>query len=153
MAALKERHGEDRAAMGQATMELYKKEKVNPLGGCFPMLIQMPIFIALYWALIESVELRQAPWLGWIQDLSSKDPYYILPVLMGASMFIQQKLNPPAVQDPMQQKIFTYLPVIFTVMFLFFPAGLVLYWVVNNILSIFQQWFINKKIIGDTPIS
>lgn len=131
-------------------MSFYRKEKINPLGGCLPMLIQMPVFMGLYWVLQESVELRQAPWMLWYADLSIKDPTYILPIIMGASMFIQQKLNPTAVQDPMQQKIFTYLPVVFTVMFLFFPAGLVLYWVVNNVLSIIQQYIINKKIIGDT---
>lgn len=140
----------DPQAKQKATMDFYRKEKINPLGGCLPMLIQMPVFMGLYWVLQESVELRQAPWILWYKDLSLKDPFFILPIIMGASMFIQQKLNPPAVQDPMQQKIFTYLPLVFTVMFLFFPAGLVLYWVVNNILSIFQQWFINKKIIGDT---
>jgi len=145
-----EKYKNDPQAKQKATMDFYRKEKINPLGGCLPMLIQMPVFMGLYWVLQESVELRQAPWILWYKDLSIKDPFFILPLIMGASMFIQQKLNPPAVQDPMQQKIFTYLPVIFTVMFLFFPAGLVLYWVVNNILSIFQQWFINKKIIGDT---
>ena len=147
---LGEKFKNDPQAKQKATMEFYRKEKINPLGGCLPMLIQMPVFMGLYWVLQESVELRQAPWILWYKDLSLKDPFFILPLIMGASMFIQQKLNPPAVQDPMQQKIFTYLPVVFTVMFLFFPAGLVLYWVVNNILSIFQQWFINKKIIGDT---
>ena len=147
---ISEKYKNDPQAKQKETMSFYRKEKINPLGGCLPMLIQMPVFMGLYWVLQESVELRQAPWLLWYKDLSIKDPYFILPLIMGASMFIQQKLNPPAVQDPMQQKIFTYLPVIFTVMFLFFPAGLVLYWVVNNILSIFQQWFINKKIIGDT---
>ena len=145
-----EQYKNDPQAKQKATMDFYRKEKINPLGGCLPMLIQMPVFMGLYWVLQESVELRQAPWVLWYKDLSIKDPFFILPLIMGASMFIQQKLNPPAVQDPMQQKIFTYLPVVFTVMFLFFPAGLVLYWVVNNILSIFQQWFINKKIIGDT---
>ncbi len=146
---ISEKYKNDPQAKQKETMAFYRKEKINPLGGCLPMLIQMPVFMGLYWVLQESVELRQAPWILWYQDLSIKDPFFILPLIMGASMFIQQKLNPPAVQDPMQQKIFTYLPVIFTVMFLFFPAGLVLYWVVNNILSIFQQWFINKKIIGD----
>jgi YidC/Oxa1 family membrane protein insertase len=146
---ISEKYKNDPQAKQKETMAFYRKEKINPLGGCLPMLIQMPVFMGLYWVLQESVELRQAPWILWYKDLSIKDPYFILPLIMGASMFIQQKLNPPAVQDPMQQKIFTYLPVVFTVMFLFFPAGLVLYWVVNNILSIFQQWFINKKIIGD----
>ena len=146
---ISEKYKNDPQTKQKETMAFYRKEKINPLGGCLPMLIQMPVFMGLYWVLQESVELRQAPWVLWYKDLSIKDPFFILPLIMGASMFIQQKLNPPAVQDPMQQKIFTYLPVIFTVMFLFFPAGLVLYWVVNNILSIFQQWFINKKIIGD----
>jgi len=148
MAALKERHGDDRAAIGQATMDLYKKEKVNPLGGCLPMLIQMPIFIALYWALIESVELRQAPWMLWIQDLSIRDPLFILPVMMAAAMFFQQKLSPAPV-DPIQAKVMQFLPLIFGVFFALFPAGLVLYWVVNNILSIAQQYYITRIVIGD----
>ncbi|MEE9327633.1 MAG: membrane protein insertase YidC [Cocleimonas sp.] len=147
---ISQKYKNDPQAKQKETMAFYRKEKINPLGGCLPMLIQMPVFMGLYWVLQESVELRQAPWILWYKDLSIKDPTFILPVIMGASMFIQQKLNPPAVQDPMQQKIFTYLPVVFTVMFLFFPAGLVLYWVVNNILSIIQQYIINKKIIGDT---
>lgn len=148
MAALKERHGDDRAAMGQATMELYKKEKVNPLGGCLPMLVQMPIFIGLYWALLESVELRQAPWILWIEDLSIRDPFFILPVLMAAAMFFQQRLNPAPV-DPIQAKVMQFLPLIFGVFFALFPAGLVLYWVVNNVLSIAQQWYITRIVIGD----
>ena len=143
--ALKDRYGDDKQRMQQAMMELYKKEKVNPLGGCLPMLIQIPFFIALYWVLMESVELRQAPWILWIKDLSIKDPYFILPLIMGASMFIQQKLN-PAPPDPMQAKIMQALPIIFTVFFAFFPAGLVLYWVVNNVLSITQQYIITKRI-------
>lgn len=146
---ISEKYKNDPQTKQKETMAFYRKEKINPLGGCLPMLIQMPVFMGLYWVLQESVELRQAPWILWYKDLSIKDPTFILPLIMGASMFLQQKLNPPVMQDPMQQKIFTYLPVVFTVMFLFFPAGLVLYWVVNNILSIFQQWFINKKIIGD----
>jgi len=148
LAALKERHGDDRAAMGQATMELYKKEKANPLGGCLPMLIQMPVFIALYWTLLESVELRQAPWMFHIKDLSLRDPYFILPVLMAVSMYIQQKLNPAPV-DPIQAKVFQFLPLIFGVFFAMFPAGLVLYWVVNNVLTILQQYYITKKVLGD----
>jgi YidC/Oxa1 family membrane protein insertase len=143
--ALKERFGDDRQKMSQAMMEIYKKEKINPLGGCLPILVQIPVFIALYWVLLESVELRQAPLFLWIQDLSTKDPYYVLPLLMGISMFIQQKLNPPPM-DPVQQKVMQFLPVIFTAFFAFFPAGLVLYWVVNNILSIAQQWYITRKI-------
>jgi len=148
LAELKERYGDDRAKMGQATMELYKKEKANPLGGCLPMIVQMPVFIALYWTLLESVELRQAPWMFHIHDLSIRDPYFILPVLMAVSMYIQQKLNPAPV-DPIQAKVFQFLPLIFGVFFAMFPAGLVLYWVVNNILTILQQYYITKKVLGD----
>lgn len=144
---LNERYADDPQGKQRAMMEIYRKEKINPLGGCLPILIQIPVFMGLYWVLLESVELRQAPWLLWYQDLSVKDPYFVLPVLYGISMFIQQKLNPPQV-DPMQQKIFQFMPIALTVMFLFFPAGLVLYWIVNNILSMAQQWYINKKIIG-----
>ena len=142
---LNERFKGDPQAKQKATMDFYRKEKINPLGGCLPMLIQMPVFMGLYWVLLESVELRQAPWLAWYQDLSVRDPYYVLPLIFGASMYLQQKLNPPQM-DPMQQKIFAFLPIVFTVMFLFFPAGLVLYWVVNNTLSIAQQWFITRQI-------
>jgi YidC/Oxa1 family membrane protein insertase len=142
---LKERYGDDRQKMSQAMMDLYKKEKINPLGGCLPMIVQIPVFIALYWVLLESVELRQAPFVLWITDLSIRDPYYILPLLMGVSMFIQQKLN-PAPPDPMQAKIMMALPVVFTVFFAFFPAGLVLYWTANSILSITQHWYITHKI-------
>ncbi len=143
--ALKERYGDDRAKMNQAMMELYKKEKINPLGGCLPILVQIPVFIALYWVLLESVELRQAPFIFWIRDLSAYDPYFVLPLLMGASMFIQQQLN-PAPMDPIQQKIMMVLPIVFTVFFLFFPSGLVLYWFVNNTLSIAQQWVITRRV-------
>ncbi len=145
MMALKERYGDDRQRLSQAMMEIYKKEKINPLGGCLPMLVQIPVFIALYWVLLESVELRQAPFILWIEDLSTKDPYYVLPVIMGLSMYVQQKLNPPPM-DPIQQKIMSFLPLIFTAFFAFFPSGLVLYWVVNNLLSIAQQWYITRKI-------
>ena len=126
-------------------MKLYKTEKINPLSGCLPILVQMPVFIALYWVLMESVELRQAPFFLWIEDLSIKDPLFILPLLMGASMFIQFKLNPTP-PDPMQARVMQLMPVIFTVFFLWFPAGLVLYWVVNNVLSIAQQYVITKQI-------
>jgi YidC/Oxa1 family membrane protein insertase len=143
--ALKDRYGDDKQRMNQAMMELYKKEKINPLGGCLPILVQIPVFIALYWVLLESVELRQAPFIFWLQDLSIKDPFYVLPLIMGVSMFIQQKLNPTP-PDPMQAKIMMSLPFVFTVFFAFFPAGLVLYWVVNNIISILQQWYITRKI-------
>ena len=142
---LNERFKGDPQAKQKATMDFYRKEKINPLGGCLPMLIQMPVFMGLYWVLLESVELRQAPWLAWYQDLSVLDPFFVLPLIFGASMYFQQKLNPPQM-DPMQQKIFAFLPIVFTVMFLFFPAGLVLYWVVNNLLSIAQQWFITRQI-------
>lgn len=145
LTALKERFGDDRQRMSQEMMKLYKEEKINPLGGCFPILIQIPVFIALYWVLLESVEMRNAPFALWIQNLSEQDPYFILPILMGATMYIQQKLNPAPV-DPVQQKIFQFMPLVFTVFFLFFPAGLVLYWVVNNTLSIAQQWVITKRI-------
>jgi len=144
IASLKEKHGDDKQSMSKEMMELYKKEKINPLGGCLPIVAQMPIFIALYWVLMESVELRHASFL-YLHDLSVQDPYFILPILMGASMFIQQSLN-PAPPDPMQAKIMKMLPIIFTFFFLWFPAGLTLYWVVNNILSIAQQYVINKQI-------
>ena len=142
---LKEQAGDDRQKLSQGMMELYKKEKINPLGGCLPILVQMPVFLSLYWVLLESVEMRQAPWMFWITDLSIKDPLFILPIIMGASMFVQQLLN-PAPPDPMQAKVMKLLPIIFTFFFLWFPAGLVLYWVVNNILSIAQQWYITRKI-------
>lgn len=147
--ALKERYGDDKQKFSQAVMELYKKEKVNPLGGCLPIVIQIPVFIALYYVLLGSVELRQAPFILWIQDLSVKDPYYVLPILMGLSMLLQQKLNPPP-PDPIQAKVMMLMPVIFTVLFLNFPSGLVLYWFVNNVLSIAQQWFIMRNMNGST---
>ena len=144
MQALKERFGDDRQKMSQATMELYKSEKVNPLGGCLPIVIQIPFFIALYWLLAESVALRQAPFILWIHDLSLRDPYYILPILMIVTMFIQQKLSPTP-PDPMQAKMMMVLPLVFGVLFMMFPAGLVLYWVVNNTVSILQQWYITRS--------
>ena len=142
--ALRERCGDDKAKLSQATMELYRQEKINPLGGCLPIIVQIPVFIALYWVLLESVELRQAPFILWIHDLSMSDPYHVLPVIMGATMLIQQRLN-PAPPDPMQAKIMMFLPVLFTGLFWNFPAGLVLYWIVNNSLSILQQWYITQK--------
>ncbi|HAS3560884.1 TPA: membrane protein insertase YidC [Vibrio cholerae] len=144
--AMRERIGDDRQRMSQEMMELYKKEKVNPLGGCLPILLQMPIFIALYWALMESVELRHSPFFGWIHDLSAQDPYYILPLLMGASMFVIQKMSPTTITDPMQQKIMTFMPVMFTFFFLWFPSGLVLYWLVSNIVTLIQQTLIYKAL-------
>ena len=145
LAALKEQHGDDRQKMSQSMMELYKKEKINPLGGCLPIVVQMPVFLSLYWVLLESVEMRQAPWLLWITDLSIKDPFFILPIIMGATMFIQQRLNPTP-PDPMQAKVMKLMPIVFTFFFLWFPAGLVMYWVTNNTLSILQQWYITRGI-------
>ncbi len=145
--ALKERYKDDKQKLNQAMMEMYKTEKINPLGGCLPIVIQIPVFIALYWVLLESVELRQAPWTLWIKDLSAPDPYYVLPVVMGATMFAQTWLNPQPI-DPIQQKVMLAMPIMFTVFFLFFPAGLVLYWVAQNIFSITQQWSITRSIEG-----
>ncbi len=145
LSRLKELYGDDKQKMNQEMMAMYKREKVNPLGGCLPILIQIPVFIALYWVLVESVQLRQAPFMLWIHDMSIPDPYYVLPLVMGVTMFIQQKLN-PAPPDPIQAKVMMALPVVFTFMFLWFPAGLVLYWVVNNVLSIAQQWVITKRV-------
>ena len=144
---IRERYADDRQKLNQAMLEMYKQEKINPLGGCWPILIQIPVFIALYWVLLESVEMRHAPFIWWIDDLSSKDPFYVLPLLMGVSMYIQQKLNPTP-PDPVQAKVMQFLPIIFTAFFAFFPSGLVLYWVVNNILSIAQQWKIVRTIEG-----
>ena len=142
---LRELYANDKAKLNQAMMELYKTEKINPLGGCLPILIQIPVFIALYWVLLASVEMRNAPWLGWVTDLSVPDPYYILPVIMAITMFIQTKLNPPP-PDPIQAKVMMFMPIIFSIFFFFFPAGLVLYWLVNNILSIAQQYYVMKQI-------
>ncbi len=152
MQRLKEEYGDDRMKFSQEMMALYRREEVNPLSGCLPLLLQMPIFLALYWVLMESVELRHAPWLGWIQDLSSMDPWFILPLIMGVTMYVQQMLNPqPA--DPAQAKMMKMLPIIFTVFLLFFPAGLVLYWIVNNLLTIAQQWMITRQIEKDRALS
>lgn len=145
--ALRDRYGEDKQKLNEAMMELYRKEKFNPLGGCLPIFVQMPVFIALYWVLLESVELRQAPFFLWIDDLSAKDPYYVLPVLFGISMLIQQKLSTAqGTMDPMQQRVMMMMPVVMTVFFALFPAGLVLYWVVSNSLGILQQWYITRKV-------
>jgi protein translocase subunit yidC len=145
MAALKEKYKNDKDAMNRAVMELYRDHKVNPLGGCLPMIVQIPVFFALYKALMYSIELRHAPFMFWITDLSDKDPFYVTPVIMGVTMFIQQKMT-PSNMDEMQQKIMLGLPVIFTFMFLSFPSGLVLYWLINNILTIGQQAYINKLV-------
>jgi YidC/Oxa1 family membrane protein insertase len=151
MAKLKERFGDDKQKMSQATMEMYRKEKVNPAGGCLPLILQMPIFLALYWVFLESVELRHAPFVFWIQDLSAMDPFFVLPALMGISMYVMQKLQPMTIQDPMQQKIMQYMPVVFSIFMAWFPSGLVLYWFVSNLISIIQMKIIfngieNKKL-------
>ena len=145
MQQIKDSYADDKMKLQQATMALYKKEKINPLGGCLPLLAQMPVFIALYWVLLESVELRHAPFVFWLNDLSVRDPFFVLPLLMGATMFIQMRLNPPPA-DPMQAKVMQFMPVMMTGMFLFFPSGLVLYWVTNSVLGILQQWYITRKI-------
>ena len=133
-------------------MNLYKKEKVNPAGGCFPMLLQMPVFIALYWVLMESVEIRHAPWFFWIQDLSAKDPYFVLPIIMGASMLLMQKMQPMPT-DPTQAMVMKIMPIAFTFFFMIFPSGLVLYWTINNLLSMLQQWYVNRQLAaaGNSP--
>ncbi len=146
LAQLKERYGDDRQKLNAAMMEMYKKDKINPLGGCLPILLQIPVFIALYWVLLESVELRQAPFMLWIQDLSARDPYFVLPVLNGAVMWLTQKLSPSPGVDPIQKRIFQAMPIVFSVLFAFFPAGLVLYWLVNGALGLLQQWYINRQI-------
>lgn len=151
MAQLKERFSDDRAGLSKATMELYRKEKINPLSGCLPIVIQIPVFIALYWVIIQSVELRLAPWMFWVKDLSVHDPYYILPVIMGVLMFIQQKMSPPP-PDPTQAKVMMFMPVIFTVFFLHFPAGLVLYWITNTLFTIGHQFFVYKQAEKKKPI-
>ena len=150
MQSIRERFKSDPQKMNQAMMELYKTEKINPLGGCLPIVVQIPVFISLYWVLLASVEMRNAPWLGWIHDLAAPDPFYILPVVMAISMFIQTKLNPTP-PDPVQAKVMMFMPILFSVMFFFFPSGLVLYWVVNNVLSIAQQWVITKNMESGKP--
>jgi YidC/Oxa1 family membrane protein insertase len=155
MTAIRERHKGDPQKMNAAMMELYKTEKINPLGGCLPIVVQIPVFIALYWVLLASVEMRHAPWLGWIHDLSAPDtlfgtlpgldmPIGLLPIIMAVSMYVQTKLNPTP-PDPIQAKVMMFMPLVFSFMFFYFPSGLVLYWVVNNILSIAQQWVITKQ--------
>ena len=145
MESLKETYGDDRQKMSQELMALYKKEKVNPAGGCFPMLLQMPVFLSLYWVLLESVEIRHSPWIFWIQDLSAKDPYFILPLVMGASMLLMQKMQPMPT-DPTQAMVMKVMPIAFTFFFMIFPSGLVLYWTVNNLLSMLQQWYVNRQL-------
>ena len=149
---MRERLKDNPQQMQQEMMRIYREEKVNPMGGCFPIVVQITVFLAFYWVLLESVEMRQAPFFGWIQDLSSKDPYFILPILMGFGMFAQFKLN-PAPPDPMQAKMFAFMPVIMTVMMAWFPAGLVLYWLTNTLLSIAQQWQINRVVLAEAKKS
>ena len=145
MKAIQEKYGNDKQALNQAMMELYRREKINPAGGCFPILLQIPVFLALYWVLLATVELRGASWLLWVNDLASPDPYLILPLLMVATMIIQMKISPRPT-DPTQAKVMMIMPVVFGVMFFFFASGLVLYWLTNNVLSIWQQWYVNKQI-------
>jgi YidC/Oxa1 family membrane protein insertase len=147
---IREMYGNDRQKMNQAMMELYKTEKINPLGGCFPILVQIPVFIALYWTLLAAIELRHAPFMLWINDLSALDPYYVLPILMTITMVVQTKLN-PVPPDPVQAQVMKFMPFVFSIFFFFFPAGLVLYWLVNNILSILQQWQIQRMFDRDKP--
>ena len=149
---IKERYGDDRMKLQQATMDLYKKEKINPFGGCLPLLVQMPVFIALYWVLMQSVELRHAPFFLWLNDLSVRDPFFVLPLLMGATMFLQMRMS-PAPADPMQAQIMKFMPIMMTVLFLWFPSGLVLYWLTNGLLSILQQWYITRKIDAEYAAS
>jgi YidC/Oxa1 family membrane protein insertase len=144
MQALKEKFGDDRQKLNAAMMEMYRTEKINPLGGCLPIVVQIPVFISLYYVLLSSVELRDAPWIFWVQDLATRDPYFILPAIMMATMFLQMKLNPTP-PDPVQAKVMMFMPLVFGGMMFFFPSGLVLYWCVNNILSIAQQWYITNK--------
>ena len=146
IAELKERYGDDRERMSKEMMNLYKKEGFNPLAGCWPLIVQFPVFMGLYWVLLQSVELRQAPFALWINDLSAADPYFVLPVLFGISMFVQQKLSGNTAADPMQQKVMQIMPIMITAFFAFFPAGLVLYWFVSNLTGITQQWYITRKL-------
>ena len=152
MKALQERYKDDRHALNQAMLDLYKKEKANPAAGCVPVLIQMPFFFSFYWVLVESVEMRQAPFILWIQDLSSRDPYYVLPLLMGIATFFQTRMQPPP-PDPTQARVMQIMPLMFTVMFFFFPSGLVLYWFTNTVLGLLQQWRINKLVARESSPS
>ena len=148
--ALQAQYGSDKQQLQVKMMEMYKTEKINPLGGCLPILVQIPVFIALYWVLLSAVELRHAPWIGWIHDLSAPDPYWVLPVIYAITAYLQVRLSPTPIQDPVQAKVMQIMPVAFSVMFLFFPSGLVLYWLINNSLQIFQQWHMNRVIERET---
>jgi YidC/Oxa1 family membrane protein insertase len=146
MKALQEQYANDKQQLQMKMMELYKQEKINPLGGCLPIVVQIPVFIALYWVLLSAVELRHAPWIGWIHDLSAPDPWFILPVIYAVTAWLQVKLSPTPISDPVQAKVMQFMPVAFSIMFLFFPSGLVLYWLVNNSLQILQQWHMNRML-------
>jgi YidC/Oxa1 family membrane protein insertase len=149
MKALQEQYGSDKQQLQLKMMELYKQEKINPLGGCLPILVQIPVFIALYWVLLSAVDLRHAPWIGWIHDLSAPDPWFVLPVIYAVTAYLQVKLSPTPVTDPVQAKVMQFMPIAFSVMFLFFPSGLVLYWLINNCIQIFQQWHMNRVITNE----
>ena len=148
--ALQEQYANDKQQLQMKMMEMYKIEKINPLGGCLPILVQIPVFIALYWVLLSAVELRHAPWIGWIRDLSAPDPYYVLPVVYAITAYLQVKLSPTPIQDPVQAKVMQIMPIAFSVMFIFFPSGLVLYWLINNSIQIFQQWHMNRILLRET---
>jgi len=153
MKALQEQYANDKQQLQVKMMELYKQEKINPLGGCLPILVQIPVFIALYWVLLSAVELRHAPWIGWIHDLSAPDPYFILPIVYAVTAYLQVKLSPTPVTDPMQARMMQIMPVAFSIMFLFFPSGLVLYWLVNNCIQIFQQWHMNRVLTREATLA
>jgi YidC/Oxa1 family membrane protein insertase len=144
MKALQEQYGSDKQQLQMKMMEMYRTEKINPLGGCLPIVVQIPVFLALYWVLLGAVELRHAPWIGWIHDLSAPDPFFVLPVVYAITAFLQVKLSPTPIQDPVQAKVMQIMPIAFSVLFLFFPSGLVLYWLINNAIQIFQQWHMNR---------
>jgi YidC/Oxa1 family membrane protein insertase len=151
--ALQAQYGSDKQQLQMKMMEMYKTEKINPLGGCLPILVQIPVFIALYWVLLSAVELRHAPWIGWIHDLSAPDPWFVLPVIYAITAYLQVKLSPTPIQDPVQAKVMQIMPIAFSVMFIFFPSGLVLYWLINNSLQIFQQWHMNRVLEREAAVA
>jgi YidC/Oxa1 family membrane protein insertase len=153
MKALQEQYANDKQQLQVKMMELYRQEKINPLGGCLPILVQIPVFIALYWVLLSAVELRHAPWVGWIHDLSAPDPWFILPVVYAVTAYLQVKLSPTPISDPVQAKVMQFMPVAFSIMFLFFPSGLVLYWLINNLLQIAQQWQMNRMLEREAAVA
>jgi YidC/Oxa1 family membrane protein insertase len=153
MKALQAQYANDKQQLQLKMMELYKQEKINPLGGCLPIMVQIPVFIALYWVLLSAVDLRHAPWIGWIHDLSAPDPWFILPVVYAITAYLQVRLSPTPISDPVQAKVMQFMPVAFSIMFLFFPAGLVLYWLVNNLLQIAQQWQMNRMLEREAAVA